>query len=615
MLSCAARTEMPPDPDLVNTGAECMLPAHTVLFALQSALKLGGQAREAYVDAARGRELLLPLPSFNPSPGIGAALSYFRDAADRIDGPPRLLQLLSVIEQGTELSDEQKEELKAFHSEQLLLEASEAKGEAGRPAALTREALQALVTVRQWERGCSPHPSVLQRLAGSFVEIGIDYFSQVPGALNESTKRGKALLALFRGLDSIHFATEPLGNLPGQLMVSTLEVIAEQSEALSSDPRVQEIIAASASSLATDVHERIQEIRQSGSDSLLEERVRSWAELVFRSLLGSGGRLVVDNPARYLGIKNQRDEVLVSSAGGAVLAFVLDNDLDGLLSREALDAVLKASLTAVGDHPELFLKSDNQGLKLLLGQIASRLSRFESLLTPDILPELTRFILEKTGKNLPLLWPDLENDPGGHVLLQASATTLEILSQPPQDEGVWQPAFSRQDILRILETVLETCAEEPGWLIEKAGQVNDNLSTALEAALGAIRSKADLRLSPHTSAEILQAAFLAVGRNAALLDQVPDGRRILGVLLETLLSTFFDPELDRRAAWLLLRQEVVLGLVRTALFQLTRTGLSEAHLAALQQVLENEVTSIAQGKPWDMDGFEMRLSKALEPLR
>ena len=48
-----------------------------VIFAIRSALKLGEQARAAYVDSTRQRALVLPLPDFAPGTSfIGAVNSW-----------------------------------------------------------------------------------------------------------------------------------------------------------------------------------------------------------------------------------------------------------------------------------------------------------------------------------------------------------------------------------------------------------------------------------------------------------------------------------------------------------------------------------------------------------
>ena len=53
--------------------------ATLMLFAIRSAVKLGQQARIAYVDSTRRREIVLPLSNSFNSSGFMDALGYFRD--------------------------------------------------------------------------------------------------------------------------------------------------------------------------------------------------------------------------------------------------------------------------------------------------------------------------------------------------------------------------------------------------------------------------------------------------------------------------------------------------------------------------------------------------------
>jgi hypothetical protein len=592
-----------------------MIAPSIVLFAIQSAIKLGAQSREAYVDATRRREILLPLPKFNPSPGIGAARIYFRRERPQIKGPKRLLELLDKVDAKVKLTKLEQEELVTFHSECLLLNAKGTDAtllEDG--SRLTDYGLNALVSIRQWRRGSDPNPSTLQRLAGTFVEIGVDYFADVPGALKTDSKHGKALHAFFTGLDDISFSTEPLGDLPSKLFVSTVEVISENSEVLTSDPKIQELITVTTKSLVTDVNRRIEQIRAHAPDSLLEDRVYEWGELVFRSILASGGRLVIENPKKFLGMDDKDHGALVTHVGDAVLGLVLDQpkgQLDSVFGREALETVVKAALTAVGKHPAILVDTKNVGLKMLLSEVAGQLGQYDTLLTPDILPEMIRLILDKTGENLPLLWPDLATDPRKNLLLTGAATTLDILTREPADGDRWKPRFNRDDLIAVSEAVLDEFVENPGWLVHSSGAVNQNLKIALEAAIGVLRRRGDARLSTKTASDILHACLKAVAVQAEFLEELPNGQPVITAILDAVFDTVFDEGLDPKAAWSLVRNEVIRGVVNISLQQLTKAGLTEGNIKKLKPILDGQVTIIMSGKPWDLFLFEAKLSKAL----
>ena len=55
--------------------------AAIVLFAIRSAIKLGQQLRQAFVDNTKDRPLTLPLPNFACAPDLASAATFF-------SGPP-----------------------------------------------------------------------------------------------------------------------------------------------------------------------------------------------------------------------------------------------------------------------------------------------------------------------------------------------------------------------------------------------------------------------------------------------------------------------------------------------------------------------------------------------
>ena len=592
-----------------------MIAPSIVLFAIQSAIKLGAQSREAYVDATRQRELLLPLPNFKPSPGVGAALSYFSEERPKITGPQRLLELLDKVKAKAKLKKSEQDELVTFHFECLLLNARGTEAIIAKDGSrITDDGVNALVSIRQWRRGSDPNPSTLQRLAGTFVEIGVDYFANVPAALNTDSKHGKALHAFFTGLDDISFSTETLGDLPGKLFVSTVEIISERPEVLTSDPKIQELITVITKSLVTDVDRRMQEIRAVARDSVLEERVHEWGELVFRSILASGGRLVVENPKKFLGIDDKGHGALITHVGDAVLGLVLDQpkgELDRVFGREALETVVKAALTAIGRHPTILIDTNNVGLKMLLSEVAGQLGRYDTVLTPDILPEMIRLILDKTGENLPFLWPDLATDPRKNLLLTGAATTLDILTMEPANEERWKPSFNPEDLIAVTEAVLEEFVENPGWLVDSSGTVNQNLKIALDAAIGVLRRRGDVRLSTKTATDILRASLKTVAIRAEFLEQLPNGQPIIAAILDAIIGTVFDKGQDPKATWSLVRNEVIRGAVDISLQQLTKAGLTEANITKLRTVFDEQVAIIVAGEPWDLFVFEATLREAL----
>ena len=124
----------------------------------------------------------------------------------------------------------------------------------------------------------------------------------------------------------------------------------------------------------------------------------------------------MSDPATFLKIKDGGNQALISSVGNSMIDLVLEEDIEELFSREGLEVVISAALKAIGDHPEIMIKPNNTGVRFLISELAKELSTADDLLTRDILPELARLTLEKSGENLELFWPDLANDPKNNLM-------------------------------------------------------------------------------------------------------------------------------------------------------------------------------------------------------
>lgn len=588
-----------------------------VLFAIRTGVRLGIQAQRAYVDSTRGAELVLPLPNFDPSRDFASARAFFRSEHPEKLEPPRLHDLVARMDApGGELSLDEKEELVNFHTDALLLQWSPEKTDRTAGPFPDHDGMLALVTVRQWQRGAEPHPSLAQRVAGALIETGIDYFTNVPGAIDTGSRGGKIVTAVLRGFDDIQFSEVPLGDLPQRLLLGALESMGEESALLSSDPKVQELITSVTASLVKDVQAQVQAIRaDEGGNIVREERVRAWAEVAFRSVVSSGGRLVVENPQAYLGITGSGEQALVTHVSRALLDMVVaspQGELDSLLSAHSVEVLADAALRTLGEHPEILVDGKDDALRTLLGQIATELADYDRLFRTSMLPEIGRMVLDKTGENLHLLWPELAHDPRKNLLLTGANTALDILTRKPVDGSKWTPRFGREELLDVTEAVLDQFVENPGWLVSEAGEVNANLRAALEAALGVLRERGDRRLGTALAADIVKQTLTAVAMRQEFMQQLPgDGRIAVAAVLDAVLHQAFRGDLDPRAAWVLNRTDVVRGLVAVALDQLGRSSLGDAEVALLREALEAQANAIVNGRALDITAFAANLEKEL----
>lgn len=601
-----------------------MIAADIVIFSIRSTIKLGQQMRRSYVDATKKRDLILPLPDFFKSSDIISALNYFNvTGKGYVAKVPRLAQLIKNYTDAG-LTDIEENELVLFHKEFKNFDSVKV-GKLGAASdgsiLINSEEFEALITYRQWKRDKDPNPSTLQRFAGTFIEIGVDYFVSVPGALNKDSRESKALYGFLEAMNEIHFSEFQLKKVPGRLFTAAIETISNTPELLTADEKVQELIKVTTKSISINVANRIKELDEAGGNDLVkEERIVGWAELVFRSLLSSAGELVLSNPKKFLDVESDGKAALVSQVGDSVLGLVLDDSslrLDRLFSREGLDKITKSALVVVGEHPEILRLSSSKGLQQLLSQIATDLSRYDTLYIPGILPEITRLILNKTGKNLELLWPDLASSPQSHLLLTAASTTLSILTSAPENDQKWKLRFSRAEILAITEAVFDELVANPTWLLDEAGKINENLKIALEASVDILRNRADERLNTSTAIEVLRVAIFTVSTRKEFLDKMPagtphQGQPIIAAAIDVVFAAIFDDELDTRAAWQVLRTDTIVAFTTIVLTELSKVKLSADSVSKLSEVVKKQIEHLAAGESLDLHSVESELKKILD---
>jgi hypothetical protein len=533
-------------------------PADAVFFAVRSAVRLGRQLRQAYVDSTRSREISLPLPDFDPTLNETDARQYFHGAgAAHLADRPGLRRLVDQ----ERLDDA---------SRAALLEAFRECSAVDAPGEVGSDELRALFAVRQWTR--EPNPSALQRLAGTLIETAVEWFADGPGALRRESREGRALGGLLDALHQIPFAETPLPGLPGRLLTAALESASE----LPPDPRVRDLVRAAALGLSREAARRVEAMRTvDGADLAEEQSVGEAAEGVFRSVLSSAGSLVLADPARYLGLG---DGALVRSAGGALMELALEGR--GTLGTGSLGEVARAALVLLGERPEL--AGAKGGLAKLLGETARALAAIPGPLGAATLPAAARIVLEKTGDNLDLVWPR-RDDPASHVLLAAAKETLEVLA-----EG---PAFGRPEAEQVLGAVLEGIAGNPLWAKEPGAR------TLLEPALGALRKHG---VSPGLAADVLRDVAT---RTAARMELGV----LSGPLVDAVLTAFLRTGRAPSASWQLARPSTLEAAAGILLRRAAKGKLDGKTAAKAAAAVEAYAKRVDKGEAWDEAAFEEML--------
>jgi len=467
-----------------------------VLFGIQAGLRLGAAVRRAYVDQARQRALTLPLPLIDLRPDVIEARDFFdRIGARFVEEDDRLGELhRQAAEQ--RIRTEEDPGARAYLEKYALYRAIHDAQAEDRPVPTTGsqpnptpEALHVLVRFKQWEEEDPNRPKPLRRLLGTVIDVGIDYFAHVPGALETHGRHRKAVEAFVQGVERLSFAEvlaeeDPVERVLGRLFVASLEVIADQPEIVSDDPRVREVVSVTTDALGRDILAALKD----ASDDFERRGLADWSELVFRSALRSGVRHALEHPNRILGVKGEPEGALIGGVGAAALDLVVTEtglEPERLFSRAGLEGVVEAALEVVAEHPTLVTDTDKRAIRSLVSAVAKDLAAMPRVLDLDLAPDVARIVLARTAERIDLIWPDA--DPQSHLLLTAAKTTIEILTAERPTGGVKRIVFGRDEVLTVVEAVMDELAANPAWLLRRADGVSDDLRAALEASLRVVR--------------------------------------------------------------------------------------------------------------------------------
>ena len=89
--------------------------------------------------------------------------------------------------------------------------------------------------------------------------------------------------------------------------------------------------------------------------------------------------------------------------------------------------------------------------------------------------------------------------------------------------------------------------------------------------VGALRKQQDRRLSTYIASQILSVGLKAVARRQDFLERLPNGTPTVGALMDAILGSIFRKKNDK-AAWSLVRSEVIMGTIEAALNLLALGG-------------------------------------------
>ncbi len=579
------------------------LTAEAIILAINSAIKLGKNLQRAYAKSAKSKTIFLPLPKFDIRPNADRAHRFFQDHDELKGGQQfigqieRLDFLVQKFENGL-LLEEQEEYVDYYEKLSFQLEKDRDVDHDG----VNTDDLVALLRVKQWEDGSEPRNTPLKMVAGTLVEIGIDYFNEIPGALNVNSTFGKTMRHFLIGLDQVKFSeAEDLRDFSKvvvpRLFIAAAEVAKELSDEITKDEKLQAFIEATATGIAKDVFKYSKQ--QDGEAAL------QWGQLLIRSMVKNAGHYVFEAPGLIFNT-NQGVSEIIERTGGILMDIILNDpdkiNLQSGFNLEALDRLVKSTFEVIAMHPELIAKKD--GFRHIVIGVSKAMAEAGIQDRPDLLPELVRLILEHTAGHLSTLMGKPTEGPR-HLLVEAIREFLLVISKY-QTPGPWKPRFSKRHILAIANHILDEVVLNPEWVL---AEVEDKklLRKALEVSFDALSKIPEgERLNLDVLELLIQLNIRTIATSQAVLDRVPWGASAEKVvILEKALDLIFAFVFDKNKVAAGQRVELLVDLLEYVLEVLIREYPDERCLALIDLILFKDPNVQYGG------GFNTELADAL----
>lgn len=424
-----------------------------IIFAIESAIRLGIKINEVLLDQTNARDLVLPLGELFADVDIGNASTYF-DEHPALVKPGGLYHGLTGAQR-----------VEAYKA---MVAINRKLGEADR-APTANEVLERLEKFEQFGKGFGPaHPA--RRIVGTIVEIGIDYFATHPEAMGKDSSAKRIVQAFVLRLDEVDFAEGAPIAIAGDVLTAALHTLDEDVTLLDDDDRLHALLHGVTSAL-------ISEIDGAGSAGELLARQNLIQRLGSSVLRGAAGAFTENIDLFLPGDGTAR--TLVESTLTQVMEGVRDQS--DLFTNESLELIFRSGLRAVGENAALF--SDQKMLQSLITSTTAALTDAtgKDLFSRETVAAVVAGALTSVSENVETLIDS--EDPQHQLLARAiGAMALGLSTQLGADPSL-KSLLSRQQLVELTQVVFGEVARNPEALL---GASDDPRLSALAQVIGSV---------------------------------------------------------------------------------------------------------------------------------
>lgn len=610
-----------------------MIEVATVMTAIQAGVRLYGAAGKAFSIATTSRGIELPLPAGASVRSVTKAFIFFKGMEGEIvrEQLPNteLEDLLAEGHQAVAADSEKSRQIIDFFVDyQFYLESQAFVDANSRDLGLldlSADDLLAAMRIDQWSKQAPRSgASALQTLAGTLVDVAVDYFVGTPGAISDDRPQGRALKAFLTSIDSsgIDFSSDAPRSLVPQLMRGLFDSISANPDLLVGGPKGQAFLTDVTTNLTLSLAPKLEQWASTKPSKFrafaIEQRMPA---LIARAVFEGAARAAIAHPRHYLGAGSD-EQKLVTAVVQDIVELVVDDekglDLDMLVSTDGLEQLIKTALEAAAENPAIFGLDGNEGdrgVALIISQTLGALAGADRVLVPDLLPEVLRLVLERTAANLALVVRPQNGGAATNLLIEAAGEVLQALSKKATgtDGFVLSPALTRAELLSVLGSSLDLVLDNPAWIAERvSGSNRPTLRLALDEALAALRRHHDVPISSKAVVGVLQAALSAVALNRALVEVTLDvsGELLLFAAIDATLEAIFVTDGDASAKWRLASNAAVVVVVHTVVDRLARqNGVDKRAIP----VVQGQLTRLLKAEI-DLEALSAALDQALEDV-
>lgn len=542
--------------------------AELIMFGIEAGVKLGTKLNDVLVDATVEKPMLLPVGELFGSVTENDAIEFFDDHPELTTAGQPYYRLSRA------------DKLKAYKTLKQIDDRIVGSG------SVSSEAVQIvsnLHKLQQYKQGLGSKPA-LQRVVGTLVEIGIDYFVAHPEAIGAKSGGRKILQAFVESLDEVNFTEGTRTEIVSDMLVSALDTLQANTSLIADDARLQALVGGVTNSLLVD-------IQAAGSIGAMKRR-EDFVRRIGSSILKGGAQAFSQNIDLFLP-EDSDSKQLVSSTLTQLLKGI--NGKENLFTNESLELLFHSALRTVAENARVF--SDDAVLQELISRTVTAMTGAtgKKVFSAETVSAVLCEVLSVAAENIETLIDS--TNPQKQLLANATTAVAQSLSGALAGGGTVRDLLSRQQLVSLMAVVFKEVAKHPEQLLgdTKLGDRKAAIAQIIGSVARALGDDPHRFVNGEGFVILVETAMQTAAKNADKLLNLDTTNTRDNVLFSVIQQTI-NAILDKGDPRQLLNREVFLDLTERILpvVSANLAGLVEAPQAVRDAV--GTALDLAQGE-------------------